>query len=651
LVGDSLLGLAIAAALALLAFTTTGGVALAANTWAQIVLVLVAAGLGIALLITGSRGRRSGALALACFGVLAALTFASLAWSVQPANSWLEANRTLSYAAVFAIAMALARVVPGRWRAVLGGVALYTVVISVYALLTKVFPASMDAGDALARVRAPFDYYNATGLVAAMGIVPCVWWGARRDVRSSAARFLSALSVPALSALTCTLVLSYGRGALGAAIIALGVWFVFVPLRLRGALVLGLGGAGGLAVSLWATRQAAIANDHTSLAARVSAGHSFGLVLLGALMVLTAAGWAMTWLLGRPALPEGARRRIGIALVSLVALVPVAGVVGLATSARGFGGEVSHLWTSLTNPNGFVLDQPGRLAELGSSRPRYWRDGLRVGEHAPLAGTGAFGFAVAVKHYSPDKVLEAHSYVIQTFADFGAIGLVVSAALLIAWALAVRRTLAGGGRAAPDRASPEPAGVTERGATVTILAVAIAFGVHSAIDWTWFIPGAAVPGILCAGWVAGRGPLEAVSPGAATHARRRIDLMRVGAAVGLGAAALLAAWIVWQPLRSANAYADAVSALVRGNAGAALTDGRTAAASEPLDIQPLQLLSEVQLALGDPAAARAELLKATTLQPSNPDAWSALAAFDTAHGRAGAAARESARVHTLSPYT
>ena len=428
-----LLGLAIAAALTLLAFTTTGGVALSPNTWAQILLTVLAAGLGIALLLTGPRGHTSGTLVLGLFAALAALTFASLAWSVQPASSWLEANRTLSYLAAFATAMALARLAPGRWRAVIGGVALYALVIAIYALLTKVFPATMDAGDALARVRAPFDYYNATGLVAAMGIVPCVWFGARRDGESTAARGLRAASVPALAVLVCTLLMSYGRGALGAAVIALAVWFVFVPLRLRGVLVLGLGAAGGLVLALWAAGQPAIANNHTQLAARVSAGHRFGLVLLVALALLTVIGWAMTVVLGRAALPALVRRRIGIALVSLVALVPVAGLVGLATSSRGFGGEVSHLWNSLTNPNGFVLDQPGRLSQLGSSRPRYWRDGLRVGEHAPWAGTGAFGFAVAVRRYSPDKVLEAHSYVIQTFADLGLIGLALSAALLAAW--------------------------------------------------------------------------------------------------------------------------------------------------------------------------------------------------------------------------
>ena len=83
---------------------------------------------------------------------------------------------------------------------------------------------------------------------------------------------------------------------------------------------------------------------------------------------------------------------------------------------------------------------------------------------------------------------------------------------------------------------------------MTVLCIAVAFGVHSTIDWTWFIPGAAVPALLCAGWVAGRGPLAS---GPASGARPgALGGLRIGAAIALGAAALIAGWIVWQPLRS-----------------------------------------------------------------------------------------------------
>ena len=119
------------------------------------------------------------------------------------------------------------------------------------------------------------------------------------------------------------------------------------------------------------------------------------------------------------------------------------GVLGIAASSRGLTGEVSHLWHSLTSANTVVTQSPGRLAQLSNSRPRYWREGLKVGEHALLAGTGAGGFLTARTRYTSDTLVagHAHSYVIETFADFGLIGVLLSLALFVAWIIATGRTL------------------------------------------------------------------------------------------------------------------------------------------------------------------------------------------------------------------
>ena len=45
--------------------------------------------------------------------------------------------------------------------------------------------------------------------------------------------------------------------------------------------------------------------------------------------------------------------------------------------------------------------------------------------------------------------------------------------------------------------------------------VVVVFGAHSLVDWTWFVPGTAVPALLCAAWVAGRGD-HRLAPAAAT---------------------------------------------------------------------------------------------------------------------------------------
>ncbi|HXW59430.1 MAG TPA: hypothetical protein VEJ23_08125, partial [Solirubrobacteraceae bacterium] len=120
-----------------------------------------------------------GAWPMALLLALTALTALSVVWSVQPDESFREAGRMLAYSGVFAAAITLARVAPARWPAVIGGVTLAAVIVCSYALATKVFPGQLDAHDQYARLRAPFGYWNATGLMAALGVIGCMWLGAR----------------------------------------------------------------------------------------------------------------------------------------------------------------------------------------------------------------------------------------------------------------------------------------------------------------------------------------------------------------------------------------------------------------------------------------------------------------------------------------
>ncbi|MGZ6631637.1 MAG: O-antigen ligase family protein [Solirubrobacteraceae bacterium] len=623
---NAVLGSVLAAGFVLVAFLTAGGTDLGPNTWVEIALALVAAALAAAVTVFGAPGRAWGGVTLLLFAALAALTYASIAWSVQPDNSWTEANRTLSYLAAFGAALAMARIVPERWPALLGAVATAATVICGYALLVKVFPATLDPNDLIGRLKAPFDYWNATGLMAALGVPACIWAGARPVT----GRVLRALNIPALSILLTVLVLSYSRGALIAAIVACAAWFVLTPMRLRAAFVLGLGALGAVVLTLWAFAHHPLTHDNVALAERTHGGHIFGIVALAVLAIMTVIGYAATVALDRVALAVATRRRIGTALVVVVALVPVAGVLGIAASSRGLTGEVSHLWHSLTSANTVVTQSPGRLAQLSNSRPRYWREGLKVGEHALLAGTGAGGFLTARTRYTSDTLVagHAHSYVIETFADFGLIGVLLSLALFVAWIIATGRTLGLGS----SREPPDARHVAERTGLLTMLAIVIAFGIHSAIDWTWFFPGVTIPALACAGWLAGGGPLsEPVGRGAPKRLTRAPA--SAGIVVAIVAIAIAAAWVVWQPLRSSDADASAVNELLAGRTDAALADARTAVSADPVSAAALWELSEIHVATGDRTAARTDLVRATDRQPSNPEVWQRLGEFDLRYNR------------------
>jgi O-Antigen ligase len=651
---DALLALVSAAALVTVAFLTkasTGEVGIGAITWTEILVVLLGAGCVVAAVITGARGPAWGVAALALFVALAALTYASIGWSVQPAISWLEGNRALSYLAAFAGAMALARIVPGRWPALIGTIAISATALSGWALLAKVFPGTLDASDTLGRLSAPFGYWNAVGLMAALGLPCCLWAGARRE----SPRVLRTLAVPALAVLLIALVLSYGRGALAAAVVGLALWFVLVPFRLRAALVLTLGVSGAAVAIVWALTSPALTHDKVGLAARVSAGHSFAIVLALTLATLTVVGYWAAVAVDRVRLAADVRRRIGVTLLTPLLLLPLAGVVALGASSRGLGGEISHVWSTLTNPQGGAGNVPGRLVQLGSSRPRYWREGLLVGEHSALKGVGAGGFEVASLRYDHnrwDTAAHAHSYVIQTFSDLGLVGLAVSSALLMAWAFAaarsveLRRTRAGPEHAA-DRQGPAHA--VERVGLITLLAVVVIFGVHSAIDWTWFVPAVALPGLVCAGWLAGRGPL-AQPVGRLERVRRPSTAPGAAAAVtAIVALALAGVWFIWQPLRSANADSAAFAALSRGDTAAAFSDARSAATYDPDSIEPLRALEALYSSIRYPAQARLQLVRAVSLQPENPSAWQDLGGYDLSQHHPRLALTELRHALTLNP--
>jgi O-antigen ligase len=642
---DTTIAATLGVALLLLGFLTTGGfdgsVSIsAANTWTEIVLILLGMGVVCALIVLGARAPAWGAGAVALFAALTALTALSIVWSVQPDASWQAANLTLAYLMTFTAGVALARLAPERWRSLVTAVAVAAVLLSAYALLAKVFPSSLAATYTEGRLQLPLGYWNATGALAAMGIPPCLWGFTRPD----GPRVWRGLAVPGGTVLTAVVVLSFSRTALATAVLMLALWLILAPGRLRGVLLITLSAVGAAIICAWALAHPALSTDGATLAARTSAGHTFGVVLLVVVLLETAAGLAAARAVDLVKLGEPLRRRIGTVLVGLAALLPVLAILALALSSRGLTGEISHAWSSLTSTNAKVGESASRITQFGSSRPLYWSQGITVGEHALFKGVGALGYATARTRYtqSQQTVGHAHSYVIQTFADLGLLGLVVSLALLVAWARAVTRTLALRRRwnELPDEQSRERSGL------LALLLFVVAFGLSSAFDWTWYFPALAVPALLGAGWLAGRGPLGAPVGRAASRVPALSRPGALGACSTLVLVSLVCAWLVWQPQRAADDVGGVFSAT---NSTAQFDDARAAQAADPLSLQPHLVLSQLYSNQGDATTARAELLQAVQLQPVNYESWLALGSYDLGRHEPKLALPSLERAFTLNP--
>ncbi len=664
--------LLVAGALCAITFLAGGGLNLSTRTPVEMALTL-ACGVGIAVAIVLAPPGRPlyGLWPAGLLLGLAALSALSVIWSVQPDGSWQDAGRLLAYSALFAFAVLVARALPAGWSAILGGVLLAAVIVCGYALLTKIFPDAVGnehgTGHTYARLQAPYGYWNAIGLAAAMGAVGCMWLGARRTGHA----LLNALAYPAMGLLLVTLMLAYSRGALAALVLGAALWLCIVPLRLRGVAVLGAGALGAAVVVGWDFSQHALTTDDIPLAERLSAGHQLGVLLAAVLVLLSMVGVAIGFFTNRRALSLRLRRRAGVALLTLPAIAVIALLGALTVSHRGLFGSVSHTVGTLTNPNASLpANGPGRLTAIGSVRARYWNEALEIFRDNPLAGAGAEGYATARLRYRTAiiSVGQAHGFIVQTLADLGVLGLLLVLALFFTWLAAAGRAthpLNRRWRGWRDLRSAQwrpawlplpkgdPARVysAERVGLLSIVCVVATFGVHSFIDWTWYVPGVACAALLCAGWVAGRGPLTAP---AATGLRwrtltlRDLDPLRGAIAVAVVVCALLAAWAQWQPQRSVDAANEALG-LVARSPTAALTSARTAVGRDPLSAEALLTLAAVQEGAGQEAAAAATYEHAVHVQPANFHTWQALGEYDLQHGQPRAALQALQAAVYLNP--
>ncbi len=602
-------------------FYAKGGLNLESMTATEIALTL-ASGLTVAgaVLLTRPGQRAYGLWPVGLLLAFTVLTAISVVWSVQPDQSWQDSGRMLAYSGVFAGAVALVRVAPERWPAVLGGLTLAAVVVCAYALATKVFPGQLAPTSVYARLEEPYGYWNAIGLTAAMGVICCLWLGARRSGHA----LLSALAYPATGLLLLTLVLAYSRGALAALAVGVVLWFCLVPLRLRGAAVLILGGIAAGALTAWDFSQHALSYEGVPLAQRAVAGHRLGALILAMVLLLSLAGVAIGFLTARRPPSLTTRRRAGAIVLTLVALAGVGSLGALAHSRRGLTGSISHAVDSLTDPNAKTPpNTPDRLTAVASVRARYWKEALQIFAAHPALGVGAEGYQTARLRYRKEtlEVKHAHGFVVQTLADLGLVGLVLALLVLLTW-------MAAAGRATHPfnrrwRSGREPYS-PERVGLLAMLCLVVVFGVHSLVDWTWYVPGDACVALLCAGWLAGRGPLRDARPAAGGPSPYRWLL--AGAAI---VAALLAAWSQWQPQRSEDARQQALALLAHDPRGAeAAAD--TAVARDPLSAEALLTLAGIQRFRGRPSLARATLQRAVRLQPSNPQTWLTLGRYDLA---------------------
>ena len=264
---------------------------------------------------------------------------------------------------------------------------------------------------------------------------------------------------------------------------------------------------------------------------------------------------------------------------------------------------------------------------------------MDVFEDHPVAGAGAGAFAVTNLRYrsSANVSRHAHGYFVQTLADLGLIGLLVSLGALGAWLFAAlraigatprstigQRFLLGDRRVNFDRA---PTWTDERIAVTALFFVALAYGLQAAADWTWFVPAPTAMALVAAGYVAGRRPPRAPADPPYSPSVAKFAPWRAAVATLVMLTTIACVWNAWQPERADDLANEAFGLISDGDIEGALEKAEDARDVNELSPKPLWAQAAALTAASEFQEAHDVLQQAVAEHPNLADAWLRLADF------------------------
>jgi len=435
----------------------SGGYFAEPRLWAGVGMCALAA---VAVVVSPLPRRRWTWVALAGLAGLAAWTLASMGWAPLAGAALDDAQRLVLYAAAFAAAALLLGAVPRVVEpALLGG----CVVVVAYGLAERLLPGIVELSasrTAFGRLEQPLTYWNAMGLLAALGLLLGIRLAGDPSRRAGLRAAAAAATVP----LGLGLVLTFSRGSLAALAVGIGVMCWLAPSRaqLRAAAL-------AIAAAVLTSAVALPLDGVRALAGEDGRREDQGLVMLAVLLGVMVAAAA----LARRPLPHGEIAGRGRLVMPLAATAAVAALLATLSLVGG---------PTAGTPEAGA--DPGRLVSLESNRYRYWEIALTSFADHPARGVGSGGFRVEWRRERSvaDPARDAHSLYLETAAELGVVGL----GLLALW-------LAGIVGAARDARGRVPA------ATVGPIAALALWAVHAGVDWDWEMPAVTLVAIVLAG--------------------------------------------------------------------------------------------------------------------------------------------------------
>lgn len=538
-----------------------------------------------------------GAVAL---GLLAVWTLLSVGWSDAPTRALLEYDRALLYLLAF-VALGLAGRTPARLRMALRGIAVAAFVVCLCALITRLLPdvwtVSADVrGD---RLSFPLTYWNALGILAAVGFVLCFTLSSDVTERP-VGRVMAAGALPVLA---LTLLFTFSRGALGAGLVGLVAAVVAARARALPSALLAAVPTVAVAVVVGYGAELLISGRPTPAA--VAQGREVAAVVGGCTLVALVVRALLLWLDRRLARLRVPRPRPAVAWaggVGVVALVVIAAV--LAGTPAAIDRQIDRFVAG--NPEGGIDVRDRLLSVSNNGRLDHWRAALDGYEREPLHGTGAGTYALLWDRVRPaeSQVEDAHSLYLEMLAELGIVGLVLTALAVMLLLLGFLARARG----------------TDRAVGGALFGAALAWTLHAGFDWDWEIPAVTI-WLFAAGGLALAARVE--PPGsdanAKAHAAPRGD--RAGAR-GLGRvlvalACLVLALVPARIFLSDGALRESAQAFARGDCATAVERALDAAEALGARPEPYAILGYCDVRLGVPLLGVQAMEKAIARDPRN----------------------------------
>ncbi len=549
-------------------------------------------------------------------------TLLSALWSPAPDVAVGDGQRVLVYALAFGLGLALCNLLGPQLKlslVPLAAAAAFAGLITAVTLATSGSPAAVL--ERAGTLEFPLGYRNAEAAFFGIALFPALGLAADRALD---------WRIRAAAAGTATLcidlfLLAQSRGSMPAMALALVVYTLASPYRVRAISWLGLVALPALAI-IPALTSLFDAADGGLGAPVLDEMHRAGLIAL--LTTIAGAGLGAVCARFEDRIPGlgshtgDSNRRVAVALAATVAVLAVGFVAAVGDPVHWLGDRADEF------REGGSPDLSGESSRFtfnaGSDRYDIWRVALDEAASDPLFGDGAGGFQYAYlrERETPTQNLrDAHSVELEALSELGLPGLALLVTALVAMTIGVVRA----GTLGPSAA--------------TLSAIALASGgywlVHASVDWFWAYPAITAPVIALAG--------SACAPAIRALHRRSTRSWRGWLIGGLAVLAVSAippwlseryvndAYASWRTnltrayddldnARRLNALTDtpllAEGAIARaaGDRERALVALREAVDQRPEEWAAHYLLAELQ-ARSNPAVARNEIRVALELNP------------------------------------